>query len=287
MRRRRSSKSARRPKASSSLMGAVKVMGSTFHSKRSAARSASCAPRPVASMQARLSWRRRSRRKRVASISAKRQPRISMRRRSQTTSPIFSPTSKTQRSCLRATSRPRKRLDLGQRKGSGVDGLWMGGDDGECASPLGEWLGDAIEHALVLVTGEFVEFDVAAFAGECVWIGGEAMNAAAVSELEDVGAEVARIADGHLVEAFGAHLEPVCPAGAVFEIKPGLGFVARGNPDAVAGIVSAGFFDGVVGVDEGSADLTGLLHDFERGSIVVPFALEREKEFFFGAFHDK
>ena len=166
-------------------------------------------------------------------------------------------------------------------------GAAMGGDDGECAAPLGEWLGDAIEHALVLVKGEFVEFDVAAFAGECVWIGGEAMNAAAVSELEDVGAEVARIADGHLVEAFGAHLEPVCPAGAVFEIKPGLGFVARGNPDVVAGIVSAGFFDGVVGVDEGSADLTGLLHDFERGSIVVPFALEREKEFFFGAFHDK
>jgi hypothetical protein len=29
------------------------------------------------------------------------------------------------------------------------------------------------------------------------------------------------------------------------------------------------------------------LHDFEWGGVVVPFALEGEEEFFFGAFHDK
>ncbi len=49
-------------------------------------------------------------------------------------------------------------------------GAAMGGDDGECAAPLGEGFGDAVEHALVLVKGEFVELDVAAFAGECVGV---------------------------------------------------------------------------------------------------------------------
>jgi hypothetical protein len=49
--------------------------------------------------------------------------------------------------------------------------------------------------------------------------------------------------------------------------------------------MGAGFFDGVVGVNEGSADLTGFLHDLEWGLVQVPVALEWEEVFFFAAFH--
>jgi len=37
------------------------------------------------------------------------------------------------------------------------------------------------------VKSEFINFDVAAFAGESVWIGGKAIDATAVSELKDIG----------------------------------------------------------------------------------------------------
>src|SRR5262249_16872689 len=68
----------------------------------------------------------------------------------------------------------------------GVDAA-LGGDDGELAAPGGAGFGDAIEGALIFVQGELVQGDVAAFAGEGVWVGGEGIDAAAVGELEDVG----------------------------------------------------------------------------------------------------
>src|SRR5580765_1616645 len=63
----------------------------------------------------------------------------------------------------------------------------MGGDDGELTAPGGDGFGDAVEEALILVESEFVDGDVAAFAGEGVGFGGKGINAAAVGELERIG----------------------------------------------------------------------------------------------------
>ena len=65
----------------------------------------------------------------------------------------------------------------------------MGGDEGEGAAPGGDRFGDAIEQGLVFVEGKFIEFDVTAFAGEGVWVGGDGIDAAARGEFEDVSRE--------------------------------------------------------------------------------------------------
>jgi len=59
----------------------------------------------------------------------------------------------------------------------------MSGDDGESAAPLGNGFGDAVEKALILVKGEFVDFHMATFSRESVWVGGEAVDATAIREL--------------------------------------------------------------------------------------------------------
>ena len=63
----------------------------------------------------------------------------------------------------------------------------VSGDDGELAAPGGDGFGDAIQEALVLVEGKFVEGDMAAFAGEGVGIGGKGVNPAAIGEMEGKG----------------------------------------------------------------------------------------------------
>ena len=93
--------------------------------------------------------------------------------------------------------------------------------------------------------------------------------------------------DQFFTEIVSADLVELGPTSTVFEVKPGLGCVARGDPDIVTGIVGAGFHDGVVGVNEGGADLAGFLHDFERGFVFEPVALEWEEVFLFGATHKK
>src|SRR6266850_6196784 len=46
----------------------------------------------------------------------------------------------------------------------------MGGNDGELASPHGDWLGDMEKLPLILMQGEFIQFDVPTFAGESIRI---------------------------------------------------------------------------------------------------------------------
>ncbi len=87
--------------------------------------------------------------------------------------------------------------------------------------------------------------------------------------------------DEFFAEIASADLVVFGPASAVFEVEPGLGLIARGNPDIVASVLGAGFHDGVVSINEGGADLAGFLHDFESGFVVEPIALEREEVFLF------
>src|SRR6516164_8934372 len=58
-------------------------------------------------------------------------------------------------------------------------GPTMGGHDGDGAAPGGYREGDFEQGALVRVKCELIDFDVAAFAGQGVGVGGEAVDAAA------------------------------------------------------------------------------------------------------------
>ena len=127
----------------------------------------------------------------------------------------------------------------------------MGGDDGDLAAPGGDGFGDLIEHALILMESEFVELDVAAFAGKGVWVGGEAIDAATGGELEDVGGEMVFAIKDELAEVVGGLLEESGPGDAIAEIEAGLFFVARGDPDVESSIAASGFEDGVIGVGVG------------------------------------
>jgi hypothetical protein len=140
----------------------------------------------------------------------------------------------------------------------------MGGKDGEGAAPLGNGFGDVIEEALIFVEGELVNFNVTAFAGESVWIGREAINAAAVGELEDGSIRVVGGIEDQEAEVGCAEVEELGPFFAVFEVETSLEFVSRSDPDIVARIGTAGEEDGMEGVGFCRADLAGFFHDFER-----------------------
>src|SRR4051812_30572868 len=76
----------------------------------------------------------------------------------------------------------------------------MGGDDFKLAAPGGDRFGHAVEESLVWVEGEFIEDDMAAFAGEGVGIGGERVDAPAIVVFEDVGAGVSLAVDEDFTE---------------------------------------------------------------------------------------
>src|SRR5437870_12246943 len=98
----------------------------------------------------------------------------------------------------------------------------MGGDEGEGAAPGGDRFGDAIEQGLVFVEGKFIEFDVTAFAGEGVWVGGDGIDAAARGEFEDVSREGVIAGVNDLTEVLGGEVEDASPGLAVLEGEAGL-----------------------------------------------------------------
>ncbi len=138
-------------------------------------------------------------------------------------------------------------------------------------------LGDLEQGALIGVKRKLVHFDVAAFAGEGVGVGGEAVDAAAIGELEDVGAGVFLSIEEELAFVGGEEIEEFGPVAAVFEIEEGLGLVARGDPDVEAGFGGAGFEDGIKGVGFGGTDLAGFFPDAQDGVVHYPFELGGEE----------
>src|SRR5437588_3070452 len=103
-------------------------------------------------------------------------------------------------------------------------GTAMGGDDFELAAPGGARFGHAIEEALVGVEREFVEDDVAAFAGECVGVGAEGVNAATILEAEDVTAQTFVGIEDLFATRLTAQLPYLCPIFAIFQKQARLHF---------------------------------------------------------------
>jgi len=151
----------------------------------------------------------------------------------------------------------------------------MGGDDGKLAAPGGDGFGDGEQEALIAMESELVEFDMAAFAGEGVGIGGNAVYRATGKEAEaesgDRGARVEE--DLALVEARG--LESVGPELAVLEVEAGLEEVAGGDEDIVGRTGSGHLEDGVQSIGIGGSDLAGFLDDLHGGGIGDPGELGR------------
>src|SRR5258706_416624 len=77
------------------------------------------------------------------------------------------------------------------------------------AAPGGDGFGHAIEEALVRMERELVEFDVAALAGQSVRIRGEAIDTAAIGELEDVSGGVAGLVEDDLAQVARAEVEQI------------------------------------------------------------------------------
>jgi len=102
----------------------------------------------------------------------------------------------------------------------------MGGDDRDGTAPLGDGFGDAEEEALIFVEGEFVELDVTAFASEGIGAGGDAVDAAAVGEVEHLGGDVVFCVEDDCTEIDGVQVEEGSPVFAIFEVEPGCDFVA-------------------------------------------------------------
>ena len=140
----------------------------------------------------------------------------------------------------------------------------MGGDDGELAAPGGAGLGDPVKGALILVEGEFVEGYVAAFARECVWVGREGINAAAIGELEYVGGRFGTGVENGFAKVSGSGMQDVGPMGAVFELKFGLELVAGRDESVKPGVLGTDEQDEAKGIGIGETDLPGFDGDFER-----------------------
>jgi hypothetical protein len=130
--------------------------------------------------------------------------------------------------------------------------------------------------------GEFVDFDVAAFAGQGVGVGGEGVDATAIGELEDVGGEMVLFVQDDETQVLGREVEDSCPFAAVFEIEAGLEIVTGAYPDIEFGFLESDFHDGVEGVCFRSTDLPGFFPDSEVVIVLVPGGLGREEPVRFG-----
>ena len=130
-------------------------------------------------------------------------------------------------------------------------GAAVGGDDGESAAPLGDGFRDAVEEALILMEGELIHFDMAAFAGEGVGIGGDAVNAAAIGEFEDTCGEVVFVIQDDDAKIDGGDMKNPCPIDTILEVKAGQAVVAGGDPDVKAGFGGTDLEDGVEGIGFG------------------------------------
>jgi hypothetical protein len=116
---------------------------------------------------------------------------------------------------------------------------------------------------LVRVKRELIDFDMAAFSGERVWVRREAVDSAAVGELEDVGRGIFLFVEVDFAFVGGEQIEELGPVAAVFEVEEGLGFVARGDPDVETCFDGAGFENGIEGVGFRGADLSGFFPEAE------------------------
>jgi hypothetical protein len=155
-------------------------------------------------------------------------------------------------------------------------GSAMGGDDFQLAAPRRDRLGHAIEQALIGVEREFVQDHVAMFTGERIGIRAEREDLAAIGETEHVTGAAVCIKH-HFAAILRDDLDRFGPTVAIFEKKTRLHFVARGDPDIEAGLLSGGAFDGRVSGAEGDADLARFLDDFQGRSILNPAALVAEE----------
>jgi len=151
----------------------------------------------------------------------------------------------------------------GRERGRGrtedpVAGAAMGGDDGELAAPGGDGFGDSVEQALIGVQGELVEGDVTAFASEGVWVGGKAIDAAAVRELQgESGMAIAGFAvEEDFAEVGGALVQDFGPVDAIFEGEFGLGEISGDDIGVEAGVDGADEQDQAEGVAEGEAGIS-------------------------------
>ncbi len=131
---------------------------------------------------------------------------------------------------------------------------------------------------------ELVELDVAAFSGEGVGIGGEAIDSAPVSELEDVGGEIGLWVEELEAEMGDREVKDFGPFVAVFKVKASLDVVAGGDPDVEPGAVGAGFHDRIECIGFGGTNLAGLLHDSEWPVVTEPSSLSGEEPSGFGKF---
>src|SRR6266850_6139250 len=110
---------------------------------------------------------------------------------------------------------------------------------------------------------ELVQLDVAALAGESVWVGGKAIDSAFVCELEHMSRHVGfRVQEDDALVG-GGEVENLCPVEAVFEIQARLDVIARGYPNIEASFFRAGFEHGVEGIGSGRADLARFFPDSE------------------------
>ena len=160
-----------------------------------------------------------------------------------------------------------------------------GGDDGELAAPGGDGFGDAVELALVGVEGEFIQGDVAAFAGEGIGVGGEGIDAAGIGELEGKGGAAGIAVEEDFAEVGGAGVEEVGPVEAVFAGEVGSALVAGDDVGIEAGVGGADEEDEAEAVGVGEAGLAGFDAEFERGVVVNPVALGEIEVFVEGNAH--
>ena len=141
------------------------------------------------------------------------------------------------------------------------------------AAPGGDRLGDAVEETLVGVQGEFVEGDMAAFAGQRIWIGGKGIDAAAVGELDDVRGGVGGAVEKELAAIGESDFHEVGPVTAVIELEAGLRLVARRDESVEAGAPGADEKDQAIAITPGEAGLAGFDAELQRGIVFDPEAL--------------
>jgi hypothetical protein len=149
----------------------------------------------------------------------------------------------------------------------------VGGDDGELAAPGGDGFGNAVKEALVLVEREFVEGDMAAFAGQGVGIRGKGIDTAAIGELEDVSGGIGVRIEEKSAEILGGDVHEFSPVKAIFELEFGLELIAGRNEGIETRVVEADETDEAIGVAIGKTNLAGFDGEFEGGLVLDPIAL--------------
>lgn len=125
---------------------------------------------------------------------------------------------------------------------------------------------------------ELVNFDMAAFAGESVGVAGEAINAAAIGKFEDVCRRIIFAVEYDAAKVGGGDVKNFGPVLTILEIELRGELVAGGNPDVEFCTGVTGFEDGIKGVGESGANLTGLLPDAHGPGIGEPIGLSGEEE---------